>query len=198
MKFWTVQQKSVLQKIQEDGVYQANFYMDPFLQSNPLMMELYLFILETFNWNHDTEYSGLIFAFAGLDHNTIYGFDTMDEFQKYINAHSFAIKSFWKRVAKEDYVILELEYEEDLNPQYIDMNDFQLLMPPRVILPPYTEASFERIKEDLMLGQISASELQSGVIQVHLPYIKAENLKNIYPVFPLKKGLIGNILSFGR
>lgn len=45
-------------------------------------------------------------------------------------------------------------------------------MPPLMIMPPY--------------GIIRPSVFPSGLIQAHLPYIKSENITNIYPMFKLK------------
>ena len=82
-------------------------------------------------------------------------------------------------------MVLELEYEENFNPIFIDINDFQLLMPPRMILPPYTGESFGRILNDISLGRVSSSEFPSYLFQAHLPDIKKENIINVYPVFSL-------------
>ena len=51
---------------------------------------------------------------------------------------------------------------------------------------PYTYYSLQRITTDLQAGEISLSEFPSGIIQVHLPYIRKENVRNIYSFFDLE------------
>ena len=84
-------------------------------------------------------------------------------------------------------MIIELNYEDNFNPIFIDMNDFQFLMPPIMLLPPYTAESINRILEDITQDQICVSEFPSYVIQAHLPYIEKRNVINIYPMFELNE-----------
>lgn len=97
------------------------------------------------------------------------------------------IGTFWKQLDKENSVILELNYENDFNPIFIDINDFQFLMPPVMLLPPYTKESINRIVADITQGRITLSEFPSNVIQAHLPYIEKRNVINMYPVFELNE-----------
>lgn len=82
------------------------------------------------------------------------------------------IGGFWKQLDKENSVLIELNYEDDFNPIFIDINDFQFLMPPIMLFYPYTQKSIDRILGDIKQGQITVSEFPSNVIQVHLPYIE--------------------------
>ena len=97
------------------------------------------------------------------------------------------IEGFWKQLDKDNSMIIELNYENNFNPIFIDMNDFQFLMPPIMLLPPYTAESINRILEDITQGQICVSEFPSYVIQAHLPYIEKRNVINIYPMFELNE-----------
>ena len=81
---------------------------------------------------------------------------------------------------------MELNYEERFNPIFIDINDFQFLMPPIMLLPPYTKNSILRIRQDIVYGQTSVSEFPSNVMQAHLPYIEKENIVNVYPIFEIE------------
>jgi hypothetical protein len=71
-------------------------------------------------------------------------------------------------------------------PIYIDINDFQAVMPPLIEIPPYTEAEFERILERLKRGVFQTSIFPSGLIQAHLPFIKKEDVIGIFDVFPIE------------
>ena len=81
---------------------------------------------------------------------------------------------------------MELNYTESFNPIFIDINDFQFLMPPIMLLPPYTKESLLRIQRNIIQGQITVSEFPSNVIQAHLPYIKKENIVNAYQMFDVE------------
>ena len=56
-------------------------------------------------------------------------------------------------------------------------------MPPIFFSYPFTEQDIERICWSIENGIITRSVFPSNVIQAHLPYIKAENIVNIYSMF---------------
>ena len=185
MKFWTIQTRNVLDTIQKKGLYQPDFSISRYLELNRELDELYAMILDSFNRINNTNLPGVVFAFSQRIDSTIYPIESIEEFKAFINDKKAALLSFWRHLDKENSVIMELDYENDFNPIYIDLNDFQFLMPPLMLLPPYTQDSVRRILRDLYLGQITPSELPSYVIQSHLPYIEKKNLVNTYPVFDL-------------
>ena len=63
-RFWTVQHKSVLDVVAMNGFYQADISKSPFVMENPLLEELYRFLLDSFNKTNDFRLNGLIFGFA--------------------------------------------------------------------------------------------------------------------------------------
>lgn len=87
---------------------------------------------------------------------------------------------------KQNSVVVELEYPAPFNPLFIDINDFQFLMPPIMVIPPYTAQSARQIAADLQRDEISRSEFPGGVIQAHLPCIRQENVCNLYRLFELE------------
>lgn len=95
------------------------------------------------------------------------------------------MNSLWNQLGAEDAVILELDVPADFNPVFIDLNDFQFLMPPVMPLPPYTPESVSRIINDIQHGVITRSEFPSDVIQAHLPNIEIKNVTGCYPLFSL-------------
>jgi hypothetical protein len=186
MKFWTIQTKDVVEHILENGVYQPNFDRSRYLQANESLAVLYSVILQSFNEINHTDLPGVVFSFAKNDNNTIYSIDSIEEFEEFIKNKRNVLGSYWLHLDKENSVILELDYEDySFNPIFIDLNDFQFLMPPFMVLPPYTEDSAARIVDNILQGRISISEFPSYVIQAHLPYIEKSNVVNIYPVFDL-------------
>lgn len=110
---------------------------------------------------------------------------TIEEFETFIKSKKAVIGALWNTFINDNSVIIELDYNENFNPILIDINDFQFLMSPLMLLPPYTKESENRILNDINLGQITASEFQSNVIQAHLPYIEKKHVMNIYPIFDL-------------
>lgn len=185
MKFWTIQNKSVIETIQKKGIYQPDFNSSRYLEINQKLNDLYSVILQSFNRINKKNLPGIVYAFAKSDNNRIYSIETIEEFEKFIKIKQAVIDGFWKQLDKDNSEIIELEYEDSFNPIFIDINDFQFLMPPIMLLPPYTEESINRILNDIKKGQITASEFQSNVIQAHLPYIEKKNVVNTYPVFAL-------------
>lgn len=191
MKYWTVQSKDVLDKVLADGVYQPDFsqstYPRKFNQSEMEkgLYEVYAHVLKAFNYVNDINIPGVVFAFLQSDGEHIASIDTVAEFITFIMNKESAIRGYWTNIDKENSVLMELEYDNNFNPIMVDFNDFQYIMPPVMQMPPYTEHSFLRIVDDIKYGRITPSEFPSNIIQAHLPWIKRENLLNVYSVFDL-------------
>lgn len=185
MKFWTVQTRNVIKIIQEEGLYQPNFDSSRYINMNNKLNDLYYMILQSFNRINEKDLPGIVYAFAKSDDKGIHFIETAEEFERFIKNKKAVIDGFWKQLDKDNYVIIELDYENNFNPIFIDINDFQFLMPPIILLPPYTEESIGRILRGINQGQITISEFPSNVIQAHLPYIEKKNVINTYPVFDL-------------
>lgn len=185
MKYWTIQTKSVMKMIEEDGIYQPDFNRSRYLNNNAKLKDLYYIILNSFNRINKTNLPGVVFSFAKRENDRIYSIKTIEEFEDFIKTKREVINSFWEEIDKENSVIIELDYADDFNPIFIDINDFQFLMPPFCVLPPYSIESFDRILTDIQHGNITFSEFPSYVIQAHLPYIGKQNVVMTYPVFRL-------------
>ena len=124
MKFWTVQTKDVIEIIEEKGVYQLDFNNSRYLHINNNLSELYSIILHSFNQINKKDLPGVIYAFANNDNNRICPIHTIEEFKEFIKSKQAVIGGFWKQLDKDNSMILELEYEDNFNPIFIDMNDF--------------------------------------------------------------------------
>lgn len=196
MKFWTIQTKSVIEIIQKEGAYQPNFGSSRYLKTNKKLNDLYSVILQSFNQINKKNLPGIVYAFAKSNNNTINSIETFDEFKKFINKNKQVIFGFWKALDKNNSIIIELDYEDNFNPIFIDINDFQSLMPEnkksqdltqfmkQLGIPNlFTEDSKEIILNNIKKGQFGISKLPSNVIQAHLPYIEKKNVINTYPVF---------------
>lgn len=185
MKFWTIQTKTVLEAIMKEGFFQPDFKKSGCLYTNPNLSTLYYMVLESFNKSNNVNLPGVIFSFLGSDNQSIFPLEDIYQFHDFMNAKRPAIQSLWNQFLQNDSVILELDYSENFNPVFIDLNDFQFLMPPVMMVKPYTVQDVSRICQDICSGEIYPSIFPSGVIQAHLPYIKAEHIVHVYPMFPL-------------
>lgn len=67
----------------------------------------------------------------------------------------------------------------------IDINDFQYMMPPVLQVPPYSEEFYDFLVQNLAVGNRVGSVYPSGVLQAHIPNIRAEEVAGLYPMFEL-------------
>lgn len=116
-----------------------------------------------------------------MDNQGIKGFANEMDFQNYITIKKDVIYSLWKDLNKQDSIILELEFNEPFwNPLFIDINDYQYLMPPY-----YEEDSAQVILSRLSQVCWATGGLPSGIVQAHLPYISVNMVKNVYNMFTI-------------
>lgn len=194
MKYWTVQSKEILDPLNKKGVYYPDFTKSKYLQEYKDNNELYSFNIQLYNQLltyacriNTVNLQGLVFTFCKMDNQGIKGFANEVDFQNYITAKKDVIYSLWKNLNKRDSIILELEFNEPFwNPLFIDINDYQYLMPPITIMPPYYEKdSAQVILSRLSQGCWATGGLPSGIAQAHLPYISVNMVKNVYNMFTI-------------
>lgn len=185
--FWTIQNKQVLQTIQQTGRYYPDFRQSGYLKEIPALGPLYLQILRTMNRLNfiaadETHGNGVVFCFAGMDRENGAPLDDLDSFLTFINAHQNAVASLWKHlVVDPDNILLQVDFDPDFfNPMLIDINDFQFLMPPVTVGSPFAYKDVNEILDSLAAGKFHQSAMPSNVIQAHLPYIDQANLVNAY------------------
>lgn len=98
-----------------------------------------------------------------------------EEFRDFLAKHLFAIDSLWKGFAK-DSVILKVTMPPG---DYcaIDINSWQFLMPPTIIMPPFSEDDLQSLRESMMRKNvIIGGPLPSEIYQVTLPYIAEKDI----------------------
>lgn len=86
----------------------------------------------------------------------------------------------------DDMYIIELSYNNSFNPVLLDYNDFQFLMPPVQVFPPFNKDDVGRIRNNIKSGRYFPSKIPSGIVQAHLPNISPNNIVNVYPMFSAK------------
>lgn len=183
MKFWTVQKKEIIDLVKKNGIFYSDFVKSDYLKLNPNLEYLYNLVLESFNKINEMNLTGIIFAFSQSDSQSVYEIESFTSFYSFIQNKRAVIKSLWNELKSKDVVILELNYNESFNPIFLDINDFQFLMPPIIFPYPFTEQDVNRVCWSIENGEITKSVFPSNVIQAHLPYIKSENIVNIYSMF---------------
>lgn len=186
MRYWTIQDIGVLDQIQSNGVYLPDFSKSAYLKSMPNLKELYDYILNSFNNINFCDIQGLVFSFVvPVDVNNT-GDARCLEFYKMIKDRKLVIESLWNTLASKNSVLIEIEMEEQfLNPLYIDMNDFQLIMPPVSALPPYTDKDISEIIINISKGICTKSKFPGHLLQAHLPYISANDIAGTYKVLSM-------------
>lgn len=183
-KLWTIQKREILDLINQNGIYYPDFKKSPLLEILPDLSELYSLVLDAYNKINDTNADGLIFSFFCSDDNGINYINDFDEFKLLMQGKSSFIKNLWNMLIK-DAVILEIEYDPAFNPLFVDINDFQTLIPPITLVEPYNVESINQIIINLENGIIEQSPMPSNIIQGHTNCIKKEQILNIYPSFEL-------------
>ena len=175
-KFWTIQKREIIKTIEETGMYVPKRQFSEYVQDNEEMMELYDFITDSFNRLNDIELEGVLFAFARGTEKGVSFFQDYEEFVAYMRERKEAIKGLWKRFLSDDYVVIEVDFPRIYNPMFVDINDFQFIMPPFMLVPPYTEQDFLQIVQALEQGKFYPSVFPSDQITDHPEYFVVSEL----------------------
>ena len=179
MKFWTIQDHNVKDIIDRNGIYQPDFNKSRYLKFDESAGPLFDFLLQSYNKVNKTQLPGLIFSFAISDDNRIYEINNLEEFIDFIRNKKNVLGCLYDYLTNSAGLIFELEFD-NVNPIFVDLNDFQLLMPVIEIYPPYTMQSLYRILKSIRSGVPIVSDFPSHILQAHLPSIKRENVINVF------------------
>lgn len=179
MKFWTIQTPDILNIIEKKGCYEADISKSIYVKQNNNFKKLYNFVLDSFNLVNKTKYNGIVFSFAKIRRG-VEEIKNFSEFKELMVSKMDVVGFLINSLKNRGCIILELEYNESFNPIFVDFNDFQYIMPQVTIVCPYTEYSYNDIICSMRRGVLRMSEFPSYIAQAHLPYIKSDNIVNIY------------------
>ena len=184
VNFWTIQKSAIVDEVFQNGIYKPDFSKSSFVLEMPQRKDLYDFILNCFNTLNGTDCSGLVFCFAGYDVESasVVQLPDIDAFLDCMQRGRAAIKALLKIFEEGDYKLLHLRRELNFKPVTIDMNDFQLLMPPILILPPYDKGYLDFLTNNLARGVVTQPLGPSGIMQMHLPDIRKQDVVEIFEV----------------
>lgn len=129
--------KEIINLVKKEGVYYPDFVKSEYLSLNPNLKNLYDLVLESFNKINAINLTGVIFAFSQSDGQSVYEIENVTSFYSFIHNKQAVIESSWNELKSKEVVILELNYNESFNPIFLDINNFQFLMPPIVFIPPF-------------------------------------------------------------
>ena len=118
--------------------------------------DAYKIVLDSFNIINKCKYDGLI-----------YGNPTITD--------AF---NLWS----DQYIILQLQYENDFNLIPIDFNDFIQIMPPI-----WDKKAYQIIVSRIKKGIYKGGHTLPSFTQVHTPYIKKENIIGVFGNFNKKE-----------
>ena len=152
-KYGTVQSREVINILKEEGIYYPNFEFSTLTKIDPEIKNAYSLILDSFNQFKNSKVKGVLFSFLDYDiNNGILAINSFEEFKERVLKARESIKSLWDYFLSVEFVILELELPDDFNPIFIEINDFQAIMPPILFIQPYTKLVIEDICNSLIIN----------------------------------------------
>lgn len=166
---------------------QEMIYFDPVNQEAVLIdfkrefEAFYKQIIRIFNEANNMNLSGIIYGFCKQDNNKIGSYDNISQFRMALEKNKKLLAPFLNTL-NSDCKILELDFDvSSINVIPVGYKQFERIMPPCI----YKKETNEK-KEILsiirnMLYKLPPADLNVGdIIQCHLPWIKKENIVNIY------------------
>ena len=130
MKFWTVQKKEIINVVDKNGIFYSDFAKSNYVKLNPNLKDLYDLVLKSFNDINNLNLKGLIFAFSQSDNQSLYEIDNFTSFYSFIQNKRAVIESLWNELSSKDAVILELNYDDNFNPIFLDISDYTIFYTP--------------------------------------------------------------------
>ena len=179
MKFWTIQSKEVMDIIDNEGIYYPDNHKSRYAVQSKEYKAFYDWLVNAYNEINKSNYKGLVYVFSEASANTIRKISSYNTFQEIIRRHKDIVWGIWKCFSK-NYKVIELDFNENLNPLFIDINDFQVIMPPLLPMPEITY-----IKRALSQGKLIKTQYSCNLIQAHVPYINKKDITNVYPLFEI-------------
>lgn len=118
MVFWTIQSKKVMDILLSEKEYYPNFELVNTGKYSD-MKAVYPFILENYNLRNKSDLKGVLFGFKDLNNKPI---NNVEDLYKYFidNPYVSVAFDFWSN----DYCILKVRTNEDIDFIPIDFNDF--------------------------------------------------------------------------
>lgn len=185
---WTVQKNIVIDFIMKEGSFQPSFEKSDTVANRPEMRDLYGVMLENFNHLNGFDLPGLLFGYMNTDGSHVLSFGSYEELTHILREKRSAIQTQWEyyQNAPEEYSLVKVAIPSTYEPMPIDVNDYNYLIPPIEPKPPFNKDDLAKILHNLRHGKVRMSPLPSGLMQVHMPFLKKEYIQELHPLFDLK------------
>ena len=178
--FWTIQKPEVINIVMREGTFLADFSKSAYLETIPDWDLLYEWLLKAYNIINKTDFNGLVFGFMRMVDEQVKDIEDLEEFLETVYDGKDALRSMWNYFKMKNCKIVHLETERKYNPMGIDLNNFQVLMPPMLILPPFTEDYVSWMMKTFFSGVAPHSIFPGNIMQVHIPQINREDIVQVY------------------
>lgn len=199
MTFWTIQHKRVIEILERTYSYYPDFALSP-LTHKPTYNRL----LSVFNQVNGTSFAGLIFYFAKdprLDKDT--SFTGVDDFRAYFRARTGVLNAINNgdfKLLDADHLLCEVETDEfdGMDRCPIDFWNFVMMIPDdsgrtesmyemlRPRFPNLSDVDYRQFVECawtlMSRHQTMIPLMSSTVFQAHIPYLRKDMLKAVYPL----------------
>ena len=166
---WTIQKKSVVEIINSKGEYYPDFHY-----GKKVCNKAYQFVLDTFNKINNCNYNGLVFGFAKKGNEQY--FQSIDELYEYFMENPLVTNAF--NLWNDEYVILQLQYNNNFSMIPVDFNDFIQIIPPI-----WNRSAYNTICSMISQGVHIGGYTLPSFTQIHVPFIKKENIVKVYGNF---------------
>lgn len=198
--YWTIQNKIVLDEIEKKGVYRPNFSKYPEQMKYP---DMYKFIRSCFNVLNPElpTVDGVVFAFDRPMEQPLKSFDEVKDALRCENWRNLIQKGGKNEdlFESDEYYLLELDgYPDNMNALPMDIcifvymgDGFSSVRQGRRLHAKHAECINE-IRDQLIsawnynmfLGWLD-NNCETNMLQLHLPYIKKENIMKAWPISSL-------------
>lgn len=185
MVYWTIQPQSVVEKVLQDGYYEADYNKSEYLDTSKELRSVYDNLLTYANTLNKSKLDGLVDAFVGVDSKTGEHILTDEDFVLWMERNKAALGGHWRYLKKNKermFLIKLVDRPEFWNPLILDFNDWSFLLPPVMALPPYQAEDISRISQLLAQGLVPENIFPSGAYQARLPYIDKSVVENIVDI----------------
>lgn len=96
-------------------VYYPEFGYSDYLEENHELSELYDFLLSSYCELNKISCNGLLFGFWVKSGNALCHFDNYKDYVDLMRSKNAANAGSWNHFLRDDYVVVELELDTDLN-----------------------------------------------------------------------------------
>ena len=186
MLFWTLQTPEVLEIIEREGIYIPDFRKsENFLAKNAELFKLYMYVLQCFNQNNHVAFDGLVFSFLPTVDGRIMNCTSYSDFVTLMKQNGMTEDSAWKELAAKNCSVLCVEMPDAFNPILIHYSNFCMLIPTITLDDPYDYSYLGNLLYSMHKGILTKPlpGINSNIIQAHLPCIRKEDIRGVFPMF---------------